>query len=87
VTARVVELPPGGQTGWHAHRAPVYAYVIEGMLEVEGEDGAVRIYRTGEAFAELVGTRHNGRARGDRPVRLVAFYTGEQGITTTTRLD
>ena len=37
VTAMIVDLPPGAETGWHKHPVPVYAYVISGNLTVELE--------------------------------------------------
>ena len=30
VTAVEVEIPPGGETGWHRHPFPGYAYVLSG---------------------------------------------------------
>ena len=39
VTARTVNLAPGAETDWHSHPIPVYAYVVEGMLDVEIEVG------------------------------------------------
>ena len=39
VTALIVEIPPGGETGWHLHNVPVYAYMIAGTIIVEMGDG------------------------------------------------
>ncbi len=86
VTALLVEIPPGGETGWHLHPVPVYAYIISGVLEVE-MDGATRTYHEGEVIIEAVGTPQNGRNRGTTPVRLVAFYTGEQGKPSTQKVE
>jgi hypothetical protein len=35
-------------------------------------------YTTGEAFAEVLNLRHNGRALGNRPVRLLVTLAGVQ---------
>ena len=83
VTAKVVELPPGAETGWHYHPIPVYGYVIRGTLEVERENGKVDMYRQGDAIIEAVDSPHNARNRGPEPVELVAFYTGVRGRSTT----
>jgi quercetin dioxygenase-like cupin family protein len=78
VTAMVVELPPGGETGWHLHNVPVYAYVLSGSLDVEIADGRSYVFRQGDAIVEVQNLAHNGRTVGNGPARLVVFYTGEQ---------
>ena len=79
VTAMTVNIAPGAETGWHSHPIPVYAYVVEGTLEVELEGGQIITYRSGDAIIEVVNTLHNGRNRGSEEVRLVVFYTGAEG--------
>jgi len=34
VTSSIVTLEPGAETGLHFHEAPMYAYILEGTLEV-----------------------------------------------------
>ena len=79
VTAMTVNLAPGAETGWHSHPIPVYAYVVEGKLDVELEGGQIITYRSGDAIIEVVNTLHNGSNQGPEDVRLVAFYTGVEG--------
>jgi quercetin dioxygenase-like cupin family protein len=79
VTVATVEIPPGGETGWHSHPFPVYAYVMSGVLSVAIEGGSDHEFREGEAIIEVIDTRHNGRNRGSVPVKLVVFYTGALG--------
>lgn len=86
VTALVVEISPGGETGWHLHPVPVYAYIIKGALEVEMENGDIHTYNEGDAVIEMVGKPHNGKNRGEIPVKLAAFYTGEQGAPNTVKV-
>lgn len=86
VTAMLVELSPGSETGWHKHPVPVYAYLLSGTLEVELAGGKTLQYRAGDAIIEVVGTLHNGRAAGIEPVRLIVFYTGVQGAPTVVRV-
>ncbi|MEK6673134.1 MAG: cupin domain-containing protein [Nitrospirota bacterium] len=87
VTVLVVEIPPGGETGWHFHPVPVYAYVLSGSVIVETEDGEKQAFVEGDAIIENVNTPHNGRNTGSVPVRLVVFYTGEDGSPTTVKVD
>ncbi|HQF38390.1 MAG TPA: cupin domain-containing protein [Opitutaceae bacterium] len=79
VTGLLVELPPGAETGWHRHTVPCFAYILAGEIAVEQKDGPTRTFRTGDAFAELVGLDHNGRTVGAAPVRLVFFAAGLKG--------
>lgn len=85
VSAVLVEIAPGRQTGWHKHSVPVYAYVLAGEISVELEQGEPLFYKTGDAFVEVVEAFHNGKNNGTEPVRLVVFYTGAQGQENVTR--
>jgi quercetin dioxygenase-like cupin family protein len=79
VTALLIEIAPGGETGWHRHQVPSFALVLAGTLEVRLEDGSVNRRTAGDAFAEVVGTLHNGRNVGTEPVKIAVFYAGVQG--------
>jgi len=79
VTAMSVDLAPGAETGWHKHPVPVYAYVISGNLFVEIEDGKQLSFGAGDAVIEVVDTFHNGKNRGNEPVKLAVFYLGLEG--------
>lgn len=85
VIGMVVEIAPGGETGWHLHPVPSFAMVLEGELELELKTGRVKRLKTGEALAEVVNTLHNGRNTGSTPVRLVVFYMGLEGQLQTVR--
>jgi len=76
VSGVLVELPAGAETGWHKHTVPCFAYILSGEIAVTQKDGPTRTFRTGDAFAELVGIEHNGRAVSAEPVRLVFFAAG-----------
>lgn len=78
VTAALVEIPPGAQTGWHKHPFPCYAYLLSGELEVELEGGKVNRFKAGDALVEAVNLMHNGRNVGTEPVKLVLFATGDK---------
>ena len=76
VTALMVEMPPGAQTGWHKHPISCIGYLIEGELEVTLADGRVHKLKAGEALCEVVDLDHNGVNRGAVPVKLVMFVLG-----------
>lgn len=86
VNVVIVEIPPGGQTGWHIHRKPLFEYVLSGTLTVELENGKAFTYETGRAFAEVINTPHNGKNNGTVPVKLLMTVIGEQGIPIADKL-
>ncbi len=81
----VIEMAPGGETGWHQHPVPSVGYVMEGELEVRFKNGDVKRLQAGEAAAEAVNVLHNGVNVGEVPVKLVIFYVGTPGIKLTVR--
>ncbi len=83
VTALLIEIAPGGETGWHRHPLPSFGYVLEGTLEVSLTDGRRKRLNAGEALAEVVDTAHNGRNVGTQPLKLLVFYAGNAGATLT----
>lgn len=87
ITSLQIEIAPGATTGWHLHPVPSLAYVLQGDLEVQLKDGQVKRVKSGESFAEVVNTLHNGRNVGKLPVKLVVFYVGEVGQQLTIKED
>lgn len=80
VTMAKVTIPPGKQTGWHKHKIPVFAYVLEGELTVELENGQVVRYKQNETISEVFDTFHNGYNEGKNTVVLIAVYLGGKGM-------
>jgi quercetin dioxygenase-like cupin family protein len=78
VTFSKVIIPIGKATGWHKHDVPVFAYVLQGNLTVELEDGSIRSFPQGSTFAEVVDTFHNGSNIGKEEVILLAIYLGQK---------
>lgn len=76
VTALLVEIAPGGQTGWHKHPLTCLGYVLEGEIEVTLIDGRVNTIKPGQALCEVVDLEHNGVNRGTVPAELVLFVLG-----------
>jgi quercetin dioxygenase-like cupin family protein len=85
ITGLLLEIAPGGETGWHQHPVPSFGMVLEGTLEVTLKDGKTKRLGPGEAIAEVVDTLHNGRNVGTTPVKLVVFYAGVVGTPLTVK--
>lgn len=84
ITALKIEFATGAETDWHRHPVASLAYIISGELEVILKDSnESRIFRKGDAFAEVINTWHYGKNIGDEPVELIVFYVGEKGIQLT----
>jgi quercetin dioxygenase-like cupin family protein len=83
VTAAIVTLQPGQETGWHRHDAPLFAYMLDGELTVDyGADGS-RVYHAGDAFLEAFRTEHNGKTTSAGPSRVLAVFMGAEGVKNT----
>lgn len=76
ITGLIVEIAPGGETGWHEHPIPSFGMILQGMLEVSLENGQVKRLQAGDALAEVINTLHNGKNVGKEPVKIVVFYAG-----------
>lgn len=86
VTVLMVEIPAGGETGWHMHPVPVYGYMLSGAITVELDNKETYDFREGDALLEVVNTPHNGKNMGTVTAKLVVFYTGEQGKPNTIKV-
>lgn len=83
ITAAIVTMVPGQETGWHRHEVPLFAQILEGELTVDyGPDGT-KTYKAGDTLVEAFGTSHNGTNTGDGAVRLLAVFAGAEGAANT----
>jgi len=85
VTSAIVTLPPGGETGWHSHEVPLFAYILEGALTVDYGTRGKKTYSAGQSVLEAMAWPHNGRNEGDVPMRLLAVYMGGGDEANTVR--
>ena len=81
ITALVLTLQPGEETGWHTHGVPAFGYMLEGELSVEYTDKTVRTYKAGDALLEAMSVGHNGRNSGSGRLRILAVFMGAEGKT------
>ena len=85
ITAVIVTLAPGGETGRHRHPVPLYGQVLSGELTVDYGEHGNKTYQAGDAFMEAMNTWHNGRNTGDHPLRILAVYMGADGVPNVVR--
>lgn len=74
VTAVIVNIAPGSSTGWHRHGTPMFAYLLEGALDIEYATGKRTTVKAGDAFMEAMSVGHIGSNLGDTPARVLAVY-------------
>ena len=84
VTAAIVTVPPGAETGWHTHAVPLYGYMLAGTLTVDYGSKGTHVYKAGDSFMEAMNWPHNGVNKGHTPVRILAVYMGATGIPNAT---
>jgi quercetin dioxygenase-like cupin family protein len=86
LTAVIVELAPGATAARHHHAGIVFAYVIEGTVRSQLNNGKVIEYRTGEYWVEPPGTEHILTQNPSRtlPARLLAVFVAPTGAQLTT---
>lgn len=85
VTALLVEIAPGGQTGRHQHPVPEFAYILQGTLTVAIDGQGEKVFGPGQGLIEVMNTWHNGINRGKTPVKILAVFVGEQGTPNVVR--
>jgi len=87
VSALVIDIAPGAETGWHQHPVPSFGMVLEGTLEVQLKDGQLRRIEAGQVIAEVVDTLHNGRNVDKGLLKLLVIYAGSAGTPLTLKED
>jgi len=87
VTADIITIAAGAETGWHEHDVPLLAYMLEGELTVDYGSEGTHIYREGDVIVEAIGTPHNGHNSGRGVVRMFAVFLGAEGVPDTTLLE
>jgi quercetin dioxygenase-like cupin family protein len=83
VTALLVEMAPGEETGWHQHPVPLLGYLLAGELTVYQITGEKRVVRTGEVSLESVDVVHNGVNEGAVPLKMIVFVVGQKDVPFT----
>jgi quercetin dioxygenase-like cupin family protein len=84
VTSVIVTLEPGKETGWHTHGPPLFAYIMQGNLEISYRGHPTRQFKPGDSLLEAMTVEHNGRNTGEDPVRILVVFMGAEGVALTT---
>lgn len=84
LTAGIVAMAPGQETGWHTHGVPLTGIILEGELTVDYGARGKRTYTQGQSIAEAIAVPHNGRNSGSGFMKLFAVYIGAEGIPNAT---
>ena len=80
VTAAIITIPPGGETGWHTHVVPLFGHMLDGELTVDYGSEGTRVYKVGDSLMEAMNWPHDGMNKGTVPVRILAVYMGAEGL-------
>lgn len=83
VTALLIEMAPGEETGWHQHPVPLLGYLLAGELTVYQISGEKRVVRAGEVSHESVHVIHRGVNEGSVSCKMVVFVIGLEGMPFT----
>jgi quercetin dioxygenase-like cupin family protein len=90
ITSSIVRLEAGAETGWHLHETPMYAYILDGTLEVTYDvDGAMvtKTYHEGDAIMEGLDIPHMGKNLTNRPVSILVVNIGYSDLANSVPLD
>src|SRR4026209_2968725 len=78
LVAFVVDYAPGGASPSHTHAksAFIFAYVVSGEIEPQGNDGPKRVTRAGAGFCETPASSHpiSPNASKTEPAKLLAVF-------------
>ena len=74
ITAAIVTIPPGGETGWHFHEVPLFVYIMSGEVTVDYGSEGTRTFEAGASFMEAFEWAHNATNTGSEPVQLMSRY-------------
>jgi len=87
MTAAIVTMSPGQETGPHIHPVPLFGYMLSGELTVDyGKDGK-KVYRTGDSLIEAFKTVHDGKNTGTVPARILVVFAGAENVPNTTMMN
>ena len=87
ITAAIVTIPPGGETGWHFHEVPLFVYIMSGEVTVDYGSEGTRTFEAGASFMEAFEWAHNATNTGTEPVEIMAVYLGAEGLENAVAVD
>ena len=84
VTAAIVVIPPGKDTGCYNHAVPLFVHILEGEVTVDYGSKGIKVYKAGDSLLEAENWPHNGMNQTDAIVRIFAVYMGAEGSANAT---
>ena len=86
LTAVIVELEPDTTIGPHSHSGFVFAYVLEGTVRSQLNDGVEIEYQAGDSWIEPSGTLHKltRNPSQTKKAKFIAVFVAEANSTLTT---
>jgi len=87
ISALLIEMAPGEETGWHSHPVPLVGYIMSGELTVYQITGEKRVVSVGQNSLESVGVVHNGVNEGSVPCKMIVFVLGLKGVPFTVNVE
>lgn len=81
-TSAIVKFPPGSEALPHRHgQAFVFAYVLEGSVRSQVDDGPVTTYQPGEAWIEAPGAHHRltENTSASKQAKLLVTFVADTG--------
>lgn len=87
ITALLIEMAPGEETGWHSHPVPLVGYIMSGELTVYQITGDKRVVPAGQNSLESVGVVHNGVNEGSVPCKMIVYVLGLKGVPFTINVE
>ena len=79
VSAVVVDMQPGADSGPHLHPVPAFIYMLSGAIEVKTEGAEPHSYKAGEAMVEAVNAWHSVKNIGQGHARFLVVFAGVGG--------
>ena len=83
ITVLRITVPVGVELPFHSHPVINAAVVIQGNLELSLQDNTKRLFKSGDAFIEVVNTVHTGKSLGPEDLIVIVVYAGSEKIPTT----
>ena len=71
IIAGIKTLPPGARSPEHRHETPLFAYVLEGEIELEYRGNGSQTFRGGDAMIEAIDVLHTARNNGAQEARIL----------------
>lgn len=81
VTVITLTVAPGANSSPHRHTGPVFAYILEGVIENQVDPNPPQTYKPGDFFYEPAMHVHRSlrNLSSTAPAKLLIFEVGEKG--------